>query len=163
MMRCSKYVLFYLLLCLCFCSCAQTKKAITNIYATYTVRMPGNMAVDEKGNYLSKADTLLTVYVDAKEEIKWEKAWQNEKEYSIIAHLLPSKIEAGTRPDNQKLIIQADNGNKLWQLRLIPIENKPSPHDTLKHGQILLMGEYNGRKITQIISNQTELVAIPSV
>jgi hypothetical protein len=163
MMRCSKYILFYSLLCFCFCSCAQTRKAIINIYATYTVRMPGNMAVDEKGNYLSKADTLITVYVDAKEEIKWEKAWRNEKEYSIITQLLPSSTEVGVQPDNEKLIIQANKGNKLWQLRLIPGENKSLPPVTLIHNQILLIGEYNGKKITQIISEQTELVRIPSV
>lgn len=163
MMRCSKFILFYWLLCFCFCSCAQTKKAITNIYATYTVRMPGNIAVDEKGNTLSKADTLITVYVDGKEEIKWEQAWQNEKEYSIITNLLPSSTEVGTQPDNEKLTIQANKGNKLWQLRLIPKENNSLPPVTLIHNQILLIGEYNGKKITRIISKQIELLAIPSV
>jgi hypothetical protein len=160
----SKYTIFYVLACCCFCACAQTKNTmITNIYATYTVRMPGNIVVDEKGNSLSKIDTIITVYVDAKEEIKWKSAWRNGRSYSIITAPLSSPMDAGVQTDNEKLIIHANKGNKLWELRLIPEENNSLPPVAIDQNQILLQGEYNGKKITQVISRQIEIQAIPSV
>ena len=64
---------------------------------------------------------------------------------------------------NEKIILQLTGGNKLWKLQLVPEENLLlTPVKTLP-GEIILQGMYHGKKITQRIFKQTEIVPIPSV
>ena len=161
-----KYLLFYSLLCISLLSCAQSKHLVKNVYATYTVHLPGNIAVDRNGNSISPGDTLNTIYVETTTaQIHWTRAWKNGKDYSVIQTLITeSPFDAGTdKMTNEKIILQLTGGNKLWKLQLVPEENLLlTPVKTLP-GEIILQGIYHGTKMVQKIFKQTEIVSVPSV
>ena len=160
-----KYLLLYSLLCISLLSCAQSKHLVKNIYATYTVHLPGNIAVDKNGNSISPGDTLNIIYVATTGQIHWTRAWKDGKDYSVIKTLITeSPFDAGTnKMTNEKIILHSTEGNKLWKLQLVPVENFfLAPLKTLP-GEIILQGTYHGIKITQKIIRQTEIVSVPSV
>ena len=161
-----KYLLFYSLLCISLLSCAQSKHLVKNVYATYTVHLPGNIAVDRNGNSISSGDTLNTIYVETTTgQIHWTRAWKDGKDYSVIKTLITeSSFDAGiNKMTNEKIIMHSTGGNKLWKLQLVPGENFfLAPLKTLR-GEIILQGMYHGKKITQKIFKQIEIVSIPSV
>ena len=160
-----KYLLSYSLLTASLYACAQSKYSIKNIYAVYEVHLPGNIAVDQSGNEISSRDTLNVVYVETSSgQIQWNVAWKNDKTYSILSYLAHTNfIDAGTdKNTNEKMIIHASPGNKLWQLRLIPSDSKISLPAKILQNEILLEGTYNGKKILQKIKKQVELNSIPS-
>jgi len=147
-------------------ACAQSKYAVKNIYATYTVHLPGNIPIDKDGNAISTRDTLNVIYIETtSEEIQWKMAWENDKTYPIITTLIAtSTLDAGiNKMTNEKMILRAAKGNKLWQLRLVPGEKNISAPSKILPGEIILQGIYRGKKITQKITKQIELIAIPSV
>ena len=161
-----KYLLFYSLLCISLLSCAQSRHLVKNVYATCTVHLPGNIAVDRNGNSISPGDTLNIIYVETTtEKIHWTRAWKDGKDYSVIKTLITeSPFDAGTnKMTNEKIILHSTKGNKLWKLQLVPGEKFfLAPLKTLP-GEIILQGMYHGKKITQKIFKQTEIVSIPSV
>ena len=161
-----KYLLFYSLLSVSLLSCAQSKHLVKNVYATYTVHLPGNIAVDRNGNSISPGDTLNTIYVETTTgQIRWTRARKNGKDYSVIKTLITeSPFDAGTnKMTNEKIILHSTEGNKLWKLQLVPGEIFfIAPLKTLR-GEIILQGMYHGKKITQKIFKQIEIVSIPSV
>ncbi|KAA9039390.1 hypothetical protein FW778_11225 [Ginsengibacter hankyongi] len=160
-----KYLLSYSLLTVSLYACAQSKYSIKNIYAVYEVHLPGNIAVDQNGNEIPSRDTLNVVYVETSSgPIQWNEAWKNDKTYSILSHVADTNfIDAGTdKNTNEKMIIHASPGNKLWQLRLIPSDSKISLPAKILQNEILLEGTYNGKKILQKIKKQVELNSIPS-
>jgi hypothetical protein len=160
-----KYLLFYCLLGISLLSCAQTKKLVKNIYATYTVHLPGNVAVDKYGNSLAMSDTVSIIYIETSSDIQWSQAWRNGKHYFINKVLITeSPFDAGTdKITNEKIMLHSAKGNKLWKLQLIPEDkNFKTPVTTLP-GEIIIEGTYNGKKIQQKISNQREVEAIPAV
>jgi hypothetical protein len=161
-----KYLLFYSLLSISLLSCAQSKHLVKNVYATYTVHLPGNIAVDRNGNSISPGDTLNTIYVETTtEQIHWTRAWKDGKDYSVIQTLITkSPFDAGTdKTSNKKIILHPAKGNILWKLQLVPeVKLFPAPHKTLR-GEIILEGMHHGKKITQKIFKQIEIVSVPSV
>jgi len=160
-----KYLLSYSLLTVSLYACAQSKYSIKNIYGVYEVHLPGNIAVDQNGNEISSRDTLNVIYVETStKQIQWNVAWKNDKTYSILSHLSDTNfIDAGTNTiTNEKMIIHASTGNKLWQLRLIPLDSKISSPVKILQDEILLLGSYNGKRILQKIKKQVELNSIPS-
>ena len=145
---------------------AQSKHIIQNIVATYSVHLPGNIPVDRNGKSMLRQDTVYVIYIEtASKEIRWNMAFHNDKSYSIITTLIDSsRINVGTvKSSGENLILRAKSGNKLWQLQLVPGEKKLPGHTHLFRGEILLQGIYHGKKITQKIYKQTELISIPSV
>ncbi|MEP6928064.1 MAG: hypothetical protein ABI834_10525 [Ginsengibacter sp.] len=161
-----KYLLFYSFMCVSLLSCAQSKHLIKNIYATYSVHLPGNVAVDRNGNSISLTDTLSIIYIEtASEKIHWFHAWKGAKDYSIITTLITElPFNAGTnKMTNEKIILRSTKGNKLWKLQLVPGEKFFMAPLKILQGEIILQGIYHGKKITQKIFKQIELVSIPSV
>jgi len=161
-----KYFLFYSFLCSGLLACAQSKYGVKNLYATYTIHLPGNIAVDKDGNAVSTRDTLNVIYIEtSSDEIHWQMAWKDDKTYSILTTLITtSTLDAGIKKmTNKKMILQASKGNKLWELRLIPEEKKFATPTKILPGEIILEGIYRGKKFTQKIGHQTELNSIPSV
>jgi hypothetical protein len=160
-----KYLLLYSLLCISLMSCAQSKHLIKNVYATYTVHLPGNIVVDKNGNSISSGDTLNVIYVATLREIHWVHAWKDGKDYSVIQTLIiESPFDAGiNKMTNEKIILHSTKGNILWKLQLVPeVKFFLAPLKTLP-GEIILQGIYHGKKIIQKIFKQTEIVSIPSV
>ena len=162
----AKYLLFYSLLCISLWSCAQSTRLVKKVLATYTVHIPGNIAVDRDGNSISQGDTLNVIYIEtASEKIQWTKAWKDGKNYTIIKTLLTgSSFDAGTNKlTNEKIILHVTGRNKLWKLQLIPEEKFFLAPLKALPAEIILQGIYHGKKITQKIDKQTEIVGIPSV
>jgi hypothetical protein len=160
-----KYLLLFSSLCIALLSCAQAKHLVKDAYATYTVHLPGNIAVDKNGNSISPGgDTLIVIYVAAKGQIRWTGAWKDGKDYSVIQTLTTGSLfEAGiNKTTNEKIILYSTKGNLLWRLQLVPGGTFfPVTLKTLP-GEIILRGNYHGKKMTQKISKQTEIVPIPS-
>lgn len=161
-----------LLFLLCFIlitvsSCAQSKYGIKKITAFYALRTPGNIPVDENGKELySGPDTIHTIYIEVsgKNTVKWEDAWKNNNYYTVIStKITQATFEAGMgKTANSRIIIKPAAGNTLWQLSLSPLETKPAKPAKALHDEIILQGKYNGKKVIQKISKQTELVLPPS-
>ncbi|MEO7121484.1 MAG: hypothetical protein ABIY62_10320, partial [Ginsengibacter sp.] len=149
-----KYILCYYLLTVALISCAQSKSVLKNIYATYREVLPGNIAVDINGKEIAARDTINFVYVETSStEIKWKMAWKNNKAFSIEASLIETNpFDAGIdKVKSEKILIRVAPGNKLWQLRLMPVEeNIPAPK-TLSHDIILIQYSNNGKIMWQKI------------
>ena len=159
-----KYLLLFSSLCIALLSCAQSKHLVKNAYATYSVHLPGNIAVDKNGNSISSRDTLIVIYVAATGQIRWTRAWKDGKDYSVIQTLITeSQYEAGiNKMTGEKMILYSTKGSLLWRLQLVPeVKVFSIPLKTLP-GEIILQGIYHGKKITQKIFKQTEIVSIPS-
>ena len=160
-----KYLFFYSFLTVSLYACAQSKYSIKNIYGVYKVHLPGNVAVDEKGNEIPSRDTINLIYVESStDDIHWDTAWKNGKTYFILPTLIDTaSFNAGTNKiTNGNMIIHASGGNKLWQLQLVVSERKNLPPVTILQDEILLQGRYNGKRILQKIKNQVELNSTPS-
>ena len=159
-----KYLLLFSSLCIALLSCAQSKHLVKNAYATYSVHLPGNIAADKNGNSISSRDTLIVIYVAATGQIRWTRAWKDGKDYSVIETLITeSQYEAGiNKMTGEKMILYSTKGSLLWRLQLVPeVKIFSIPLKTLP-GEIILRGIYHGKKITQKIFKQTEIVSIPS-
>jgi hypothetical protein len=159
-----RYIFCYYLLTLALISCAQSKSVLKNTYATYREVLPGNVAVDMNGKEIAARDTINFVYVEtSSSEIKWKMAWKNNKAFSIEASLIETNpFDAGTdKVNSEKILIHVAPGNKLWQLRLMPVdENIPSPK-TLSHNIILIQYSINGKIMWEKIDGQKEINSIP--
>ncbi len=62
----------------------------------------------------------------------------------------------------RRLLIHVAHGNKLWQLRLIPLEKNIPPAKTLSHNIILIQCSNNGKIIWEKVDGQREINSIPS-
>jgi hypothetical protein len=149
-------------------SCAQSKYGIKKITAFYALRTPGNIPVDENGRELYNGpDTIHTIYIEVsgKNTVKWEDAWKNNNYYTIIStKIAQATFEAGMgKIANSRVVIKPAAGNTLWQLSLSPSETNTSKPSKGAENEIILQGKFNGKKITQKINKQTELVLPPSV
>ncbi|MEO8861710.1 MAG: hypothetical protein ABI358_09815 [Ginsengibacter sp.] len=161
-----KYFLINAFLILSLLSCSQSKSIIKNTYVTYFVHLPGNIAVHENGNNISKADTNFIIYVETvPEKINWNMAWASNHTYSIAANLITtSSFKAGKiKETNEELILKPSEKNELWKLQLIPSENKIQSPLPVKPGEIIFQGSYKGKKLLKKISKQIELSSMPSV
>jgi hypothetical protein len=160
-----KYFFLVLLLGYGFFSFAQSKQLIKNVYATYSVHLPGNVAVDENGNAIEARDTVYVIYIESAAKINWTTAWRNHQNYELVTHMIKSdSFEAGVdKANNEKLILKTSKANKLWELRLVPSENKMEPSTPVLHGEILIQGNYKEKNMLKKISKQIELIATPSV
>ena len=70
-----KYFLFYSFCALVYLLVLNRNMGLKNLYATYTVHLPGNIAVDKDGNTIATRDTLNVIYIEtSSEEIQWKRA-----------------------------------------------------------------------------------------
>ena len=162
-----KYPLALFLIGVCLVACAQENYGIKRMVAFRSLRMPGNIPVDENGNSLFKGpDTINTIYVETtRKGIQWDTAWRNGRAYTVAAELLSTaSFDAGTdKRTGKKIVLTAANGNQQWLLQLEPLENNQKvPVTSLKSGEILLKGKYGKSTIMQTIKQQTELDVLPA-
>ncbi len=159
-----KFLFFYVLLGVSLLSCAQSNQVVKNVYATYRVHLPGNIAVDANGNSLTPADTINIIYVESTGDIDWLHAWKNGKQYSVVKTLVTElPFDAGTdKNTNEKIMLHPAEGNKLWKLQLVSEDKNIDRPAKPSQGEILLEGIFNGKKIRKGITKQTEITSIPS-
>jgi hypothetical protein len=144
----------------------QPKSPIKNVYATYEVRLPGNIRLDSNGKEVPLRDTLFTVYVEcSSKSIKWNAAWRNDKIYVLRSTIITetSFLAGKKEATNTDMIINISKGNVLWKLQLVPSdENFKAPLET-KSNKILLKGKWNGNSFFKWANNLVQIKAIPSV
>lgn len=161
-----KYSLLIFLTVVCLTACAQEKYGIKRVVAFRSLRMPGNIPVDENGNSLFKGpDTINTIYVEtSRKGVQWETAWKNGKAYSVVAELLPgASFEAGTgKATGKKIVLTPAKGNQQWLLQLEPLEKTQKAPIALKAGELLLKGKYGKTIVLQTVKQQTELEVMPA-
>lgn len=148
-----------------FPSCAQSKNLVKKVYAFYVERPPGNIPSIPS---LIRTDTINTIYLETTTRlINWDTATRRNVAYLIKAVLLDqSAFEVGRiKATNEKIIITPAKGLFLWQLWLEPIEPVLEVPGTQKSAQteIILKGEYKGKRLVQKVGKIIELAGIPSV
>jgi len=148
-------------------SCAQTKYSIKKIYAFSVEHLPGNIPVDPNGKSLYRGpDTLNTVFIELQgEAVHWNTAWKNGKVYNIDSSPVTGDVhEIGQeKVSGKKVIIQPAKGNRLFRLELVPTDRKIKSPMSVLPGQILIKGKAGNKVILRKITDQVELVPIPSV
>jgi hypothetical protein len=145
----------------------QTDYGIKKIRAYYEEHMPGNIPVGENGKALRKYPIVThRIYVETtgKTNIKWVNAWKNSKTFSInTTEITSMPFEVGKKKaTEEKIVLNATKGNKLWQLELTDATNIKCPLKA-NSTEIILQGIYKGKKIYKRIASETELYVIPSV
>jgi hypothetical protein len=148
-------------------SCSQSGYSIRKVSAFFTVKMRGNIPVDEHGKSLFNGpDTLITIYaeISGKGPV-WKTAWCNNASYTVSSSLISvTPYEAGTKAgDGKKVILKPAAGNKLWQLTLQKDNDKIKLPQKNKSGEILLSGKYLNKIIFNKINSIVQLTTLPSV
>ncbi len=155
------------LLAVQFTACVQTHSLVRRADAFYTIRLPGNIAVDENGNRLpARIDTITVIYLETTtKHISWDTAWTVGKTYRIIAEpIVQTPFEAGiSKQGRQKIILRPIKRNYLWQLQLLLFEQNSASPQPIRKDQIIFRGRYKGKTIIKKTDELVELKAIPSV
>ena len=159
-----KYLSFLVVVTYSLSSCAQTKHGIKNIHAFNTVQLPGNIEVNQNGNQnQALTDTSFFLYVEANQEINWQRATRNTKCYKIIkTEIKNSPIEIGeTNIDKTKITLNPEKENRIWHLLLVPDQNCSTSFEN-EQNIIILEGELSGKKIRQTVNKITQLYKPPT-
>ncbi|MDR0793185.1 MAG: hypothetical protein LBE82_07735 [Chitinophagaceae bacterium] len=141
---------------------AQAADKIYNIYAYYTIRMPGNIPAMPKGmEARPRVDTINFAYIETapNAKINWEKAWKNGKSFTLHTQETPSPAEVQNWGRGTVKIMTSKPGNKLWILSFEQNVNTvelPSGKG-IQPGEILLMGKAGKKIIYRTISLQTKI------
>ena len=138
-------------------------KVIRRTWGTYLVRLPGNIRVGPDGREIPSRDTVLVVYAETTVPgLTWSRAWFNGNSYDIVATRSDSGyIDAGTRPDQAKVIIRCAKGDRLWRLQLLPAARAVGCPVRLLRGEIGVAGIYRHKKFIRRIRSLTELEGPP--
>jgi hypothetical protein len=159
------FILFFATVCLT--SIAQTKYNIKKVNAFYTVRMPGNIPVDDNGHPLRHyPDTAHVIYIETfKAAPVWKRAWINGKAFSVsLINTSSTAIEVGAINENGKMIkLIPQKGNKIAQLELSSSSQPTKQPKKTRKNEILLQGIFNKQTIYITICCETKLYSPPSV
>ena len=146
-----------------FFSCAQVHHISQKAIGTYTVQMPGNIAVDAAGNELTPRKIIAVIYMEtSSKDLIVKNAQLDTSEYSVTqqqVNTLPYMAGINFK-SNEKIIVNADKNNFLWRIELAPFPMKKNA--TNQVDTILLKGIYEGKSFEQKITNWVELAGIPT-
>lgn len=158
-----KAVFFNSFLIVQFFSCAQVHHLTQKTIGTYTVQIPGNIAVDPSGNELTSRKIIAVIYMEtSSKDLIVKNAQLDTSEYSI------SQQQVNTLPymaginfkSNEKVIVNADKNNFLWRIELAPFQIKNDVKSQLD--TITLKGTYQGKSFEQKVAKWVELADIPT-
>lgn len=143
--------------------CAQMNKSIIKAAAFYTIPTPGTIPVDDSGNPIQiQHSKVYRIFLEVKgSSPQWTKAWIDEKLFSVIPITVKEKkVVIGKRKtDDQKIVMEAGNGNSLVQLELSPGVNSQRPPQVIKPGDLLLEGKWKGKPFYYKVSKVMELAS----
>lgn len=152
-------------------SCVSTNgisnDPVKKIYATYTVQQPGNIPVDPDGNPLPLPRTVnYVVYVETSTgDVNWDEAWIDGGHYKVNAILLKEgPFDAGVNVSTgRKMIINPSKNNQLWQLELQ--RDYKDNNDSLNKlkGELILQGNFKGKKVIHKTSDLVEIEGFAAV
>ena len=158
-----KVLLLYVLLCVQFFSCAQVHHISQKTIATYTVHIPGNIAVDASGNELNARNIIAVIYLEtSSKNLNVVKALLNKSEYTVTQQLVNSQpyIAGINFKTNEKVMVQPDKNNFLWRIEIAPISLKTNSEYQID--TIILKGKYQGKVFEQKITDWIELSELPT-
>ncbi len=154
MQRC-QYILFFLFT---ISACAQTKPLVLNGYAYEQVRIAGTIATDHDGNPITKGiDTLYTIYLETNTNTapQVQQILIDNRAYkpSIIT-LAERRVDVGIgTPNSRRIIVEAKDGNNLWQIDLAEPDNEAAAatplSDSAINGRVVLKGILNKKQFTK--------------
>ena len=158
-----KAIFFYILLTMQFFSCAQVHHLSQKAIGTYTVQMPGNIAVDAAGNELTPRKIIAVIYMEtSSKDLIIKNAQLDTSEYSVTqqqVNTLPYMAGINFK-SNEKVEVNADKNNFLWRIELAPFPIKNDGKSQLD--TITLKGTYQGKSFEQKVANWVELAGIPT-
>ena len=145
----------------------QSCSIINNMYSFFTERSPGTLRVDRNGKpFPIIIDTTFIVYAETNtNEIIWQNAFHNGKEYVIANHeIVATPFNVGHLINSTiPIILQIKNGNFLWQLYLAPILISRKPPTIINHTQLLINGKFKGKSFLKISDAPRKLGVAPAV
>ena len=138
-------------------------KSIVRAEAFYTIRTPGTIAVDDKGQPVPiQQNKVYSVFLEVKGQVpEWTRAWADEKFFNIIALPLKEKntVIGSIKENDQQVVMAASNGNTLLQLELSPNELFQKSPEVLKPGEVLLEGKWQGKPFYHKVQKVVELAS----
>ncbi|MEO6869558.1 MAG: hypothetical protein ABI784_02215 [Ginsengibacter sp.] len=155
-------ILFYSFVMAHLISCAQVHNIAQKTLATYTVQMPGNVAVDASGNELTQGKIIAVIYIETtSKDLDIQNALAGKSKYALTQQLVnKSPYIAGINfKNNEKVIVDVAKKNFLWKIELAPFPVKKDNINQLD--TILLKGTYQGKSFEEKITNWVELAGIP--
>lgn len=158
-----KALFFYLFLIIQLLSCAQVHNISQKTLGTYTVQMPGNIAVDPSGNELTPRKVNAVIYLEtSSKDLNVKNALVDDREYVVTMEQVSTlPFVAGINfKNNEKILVNAARNNFLWRIELAPL---PLKKDAINQvDTILIKGIYQGKSFEQKITNWVELAGIPT-
>ena len=143
-------------------SCAQVHNITHKNFGTYTVQVPGNIAVDAAGNELTPRKINAVIYMETSSKaLEIKKALVENAAYDITQELV-SKLPflAGINyKSNEKVLVNVAQNNFLWRIEVAPFPMKKTSENQVD--TITLKGFYQGKSFEQKIENWIELAAVP--
>ncbi|MEO6869461.1 MAG: hypothetical protein ABI168_07440 [Ginsengibacter sp.] len=144
-------------------SCSQVHNISQKTIGTYTVQIPGNIAVDAAGNELTPSKINAVIYMETtSKDLTLQTALLGNLDYEVTLQQINTlPFLAGTNfKTNEKILVNAAKNNFLWRIELAPF---PMKKNTLNQvDTILLKGMYEGKHFEQKITNWVELAGIPN-
>ena len=167
----SSHLLISTILITCLASCAQNKylseETQADVFATFTVQMPGNIPVDAHGNEIEEPRAKkYTVYLETSSaENTWIDAWIGNEHFTLESGIVENfPFNAGTKKStDQKIMIARKQDNFLWQLKLHPAYDQKTAPEKVSGNVIILQGNKDGKKVTRQINKIIEIEALPAV
>ena len=159
------WLLFFVVMPIAFSSCAQIVP-LKNVYAFKTEQMPGIIRVNERGQQVSPRSFIsYYVYTESIDIIHWQKAWIDDKSYSVTAtEITAFPFRVGEDRNNRNVIlINHKPGAKLFKCELSLDNNKVSAPKNSRSGKIILKGIYKNKVILKTINKIVDLYVEPSV
>ena len=146
-----------------FISCSRYGIVENKVYVRQS--RSGTIRTNDNGKAMSSApgkEYLIYVETDSsKPSVQWETAWVEQKPYSIrpIEITNPNQV-IGKSGDGKEVVMNAKNGNRLWQLVLMPSTTSIADaklQQKIDNTKILLAGLWKGKDFTYKISKEYEL------
>lgn len=159
--------ILYLCILSAFSNCfSQKNLPVKEIHVYKSVRMAGNIAVDERGKRISPSQFVsYLLFAEAINGVQWDTAWIKGVAYAISpaeAGVAEAPIEVGTQKLNHaKIRLTPAKGYDIWRLELNPADS----HLSTKHYSdtiIYVNYKYKGKVITKKVTGITELYEPPA-
>lgn len=118
-------------------ACRTQQSFVKKVHSFYIEKKSGTVKLPVTDTDAAMNDTLLVVYVEATaNDLKWDSAVINGKQYRVIPQLITSGIfEAGFNEKGAPVVMKVAEGHHLYQLQFeaISLQNLKSPEKAIIH------------------------------
>jgi hypothetical protein len=143
-------------------ACAQTQTILQKSQAFYTIKLPGNIMVDESGQPVNagpRIERILYIEVSSKLQPQVEAVLYNGVTYNASIFLEDqSPVTIGKLKTNGKTVLfQPRKGNRIWRIEVGEPTNGNAVIKQNEVKKIEIRGNANGKRFSNIIMKETEL------